>query len=153
MALALVEEDFGRAVALQVAREFVMFLKRPGGQSQFSAHLAAQTAERTAIRDAQAWILQNLDKMLTVDNLAQHVGMSTRNFARQFKKETNTTPADFVERARVDAARRMLEESGTPLKRVASQCGFGDPNSLRRAFLRRLGVSPADYRRRFRTSI
>jgi transcriptional regulator GlxA family with amidase domain len=153
MALALVEEDFGRAVALQVAREFVMFLKRPGGQSQFSAHLAAQTAERTAIRDAQAWILQNLEKMLTVDNLAQHVGMSTRNFARQFKKETSTTPADFVERARVDAARRLLEESGTPLKRVASQCGFGDPNSLRRAFLRRLGVSPADYRRRFRTSI
>lgn len=152
MALALVEEDFGRAVALQVAREFVMFLKRPGGQSQFSAHLAAQTAERTAIRDAQAWVLQNLDKMLTVDNLAQHVGMSTRNFARQFKKETSTTPAEFVESARVDAARRMLEESSNPLKRVASLCGFGDPNSLRRAFLRRLGVSPADYRRRFKTT-
>lgn len=152
LALAMVEEDLGRGIALQVAREFVMFLKRPGGQSQFSAHLAAQTAEKSVIRDAQAWVLQNIERQLSVDSLAQHAGMSTRNFARLFKSETNTTPADFVEAARVDSARRMLEETANPLKRVASLCGFGDPNSLRRAFLRRLGVTPADYRRRFRTT-
>jgi transcriptional regulator GlxA family with amidase domain len=152
MALALVEEDFGRAVALKVAREFVMFLKRPGGQSQFSAHLAAQTAERSVIRDVQDWILENLSQPLGVDQLADHVGMSTRNFSRAFKHETQTTPAEYVEMARIDAARRLLEESDNPLKRVAHWCGFGDPNALRRAFVRRLGVSPADYRRRFQAT-
>lgn len=151
LALALVEEDFGRGVALKVAREFVMFLKRPGGQSQFSAHLAAQTAEKSVIRDVQNWVLENINKPLSVEHLALHAGMSTRNFARMFKRETNTTPADFVEGARLDAARRMLEETTNPLKRVAALCGFGDPNSMRRAFVRRLGVTPADYRRRFRT--
>ncbi|HZW19745.1 GlxA family transcriptional regulator [Noviherbaspirillum sp.] len=149
LALALVEEDFGRGVALKVAREFVMFLKRPGGQAQFSAHLAAQTAEKSVIRDVQVWILENLDQPLTVDQLAAHAGMSTRNFSRIFKHEAQTTPADYVEMARIDAARRLLEETNTPLKRVAAWCGFGDPNGLRRAFMRRLGVSPADYRRRF----
>ncbi|MGO4327646.1 GlxA family transcriptional regulator [Cupriavidus sp. 2TAF22] len=152
LALALVEEDFGRGVALKVAREFVMFLKRPGGQSQFSAHLAAQTAEKSVIRDVQNWVLENIEKPLSVDHLALHAGMSTRNFARMFKRESNTTPAEFVEGARLDAARRMLEETANPLKRVAALCGFGDPNSLRRAFVRRLGVTPADYRRRFRTA-
>lgn len=151
LALALVEEDFGRGVALKVARELVMFLKRPGGQSQFSSHLAAQTAEKSVIRDVQNWVLENIEKPLSVDHLAQHAGMSTRNFARIFKRDTNTTPADFVEGARLDAARRMLEETTNPLKRVAALCGFGDPNGLRRAFIRRLGVTPADYRRRFRT--
>jgi transcriptional regulator GlxA family with amidase domain len=149
LALALVEEDFGRAIALKVAREFIMFLKRPGGQSQFSAHLAAQTAQRSAIRDVQAWVLENLNQALTVDQLAAHVGMSIRNFSRIFKQETETTPADYIEMARVDAARRLLEETNTPLKRVANWCGFRDPNALRRAFMRRLGVSPVDYRRRF----
>lgn len=152
LALAMVEEDFGRATALKVAREFVMFLKRPGGQSQFSAHLAAQTAEKSAIRDVQNWVLENLNKPLSVDVLAAHAGMSTRNFARLFKRECNVTPADFVEGARIDAARRLLEETKNPLKRVAVMSGFGDPNSLRRAFLRRLGVSPSDYRTRFRTA-
>jgi transcriptional regulator GlxA family with amidase domain len=149
LALALVEEDFGRAIALKVAREFVMFLKRPGGQSQFSAHLAAQTAQRSAIGDAQAWVLENLNQALTVDQLAARVGMSTRNFSRMFKQETQTTPADYIELARIDAARRMLEETDNPLKRVASWSGFSDPNAMRRAFMRRLGVSPVDYRRRF----
>jgi transcriptional regulator GlxA family with amidase domain len=152
LALALVEEDFGRAIALKVARELVMFLKRPGGQSQFSAHLAAQTAQRSAIRDVQAWVLENLNQALTVEQLAAHAGMSTRNFSRIFKQETETTPADYIEMARVDTARRLLEESNTPLKRVAAWCGFGDPNALRRAFVRRLSVSPADYRRRFRNA-
>lgn len=152
LALALVEEDLGRAVALQVARELVLFLKRPGGQSQFSAHLAAQTSERSVIRDVQAWALENLDKPLPVDELASRAGMSTRNFSRQFKLDTDMTPADFVENARIDAARRLLEETANPLKRVAAWSGFGDQNGLRRAFLRRLGVSPADYRSRFQKS-
>lgn len=149
LALALVEEDFGRELALRVAREFVMFLKRPGGQSQFSAHLAAQTAERDVIRQVQAWVLDHLVEPLTIDQLAAQAGMSTRNFARTFKQEAAITPGDYVEMARVDAARRLLEETGHPLKRVASWSGFGDPATLRRAFGRRLGVSPGDYRRRF----
>jgi transcriptional regulator GlxA family with amidase domain len=149
LALALVEEDFGRNIALKVAREFVMFLKRPGGQSQFSAHLAAQTAQRSAIRDVQAWVLENLTQPLTVDLLAAQAGMSTRNFSRIFKQETQSTPADYIEMARIDAARRLLSDTNSPLKRVAGWCGFGDANALRRAFTRRLGVSPADYRRRF----
>jgi transcriptional regulator GlxA family with amidase domain len=149
LALALVEEDFGRSVALKVARELVMFMKRPGGQSQFSAHLAAQAAGLGTIRELQMWILENLTAPLTVEDLASHAGMSTRNFSRTFKRETGMTPADYVEMARIDAARRLLEETNSPLKRVADWCGFGDPNALRRAFVRRLGVLPADYRRRF----
>jgi len=150
LALALVEEDFGRELALRVAREFVMFLKRPGGQAQFSAHLAAQTSERDGIRQVQAWVLDNLAEPLTIEQLAARAGMSTRNFTRVFKQEAASTPADYVEMARVDAARRMLEETAHPLKRVAAWSGFGDPTTLRRAFSRRLGVSPGDYRRRFR---
>jgi len=149
LALSLVEEDLGRDVALKVARELVMFLKRPGGQSQFSAHLAAQTAERSNIRALQEWVLENLDQDLSVERLATQAGMSVRNFSRQFKQDTDTTPADFVESARIDAARRMLEDTPTPLKRVAARAGFHDPNSLRRAFVRRLGVTPGDYRNRF----
>jgi len=149
LALALVEEDLGRDVAMDVARELVMFLKRPGGQSQFSAHLVAQMADHSVIRNVQDWILGNLDQDLAVDILASRAGMSARNFARIFKRDTQSTPADFVEAARLDAARRMLEESPTPLKRVAAHCGFGEVNTLRRAFIRRLGISPAEYRRRF----
>ena len=149
LALALAEEDFGRAVALKVARQMVMFFKRPGGQAQFSSHLAAQEAERSAIRDVQAWALDNLGQTLGVNELAVHAGMSVRNFARLFKDESESTPADFVELARIEAARRMLEDSATPLKRVAALAGFSDPNGMRRAFMRRLGVSPADYRSRF----
>ncbi|SFG54117.1 transcriptional regulator, AraC family with amidase-like domain [Duganella sp. CF458] len=149
LALALVEEDLGRSVALAVARELVMFIKRPGGQAQFSAHLAAQTAQRNPIRQVQEWVLENLEEDLTVDQLAEQAGMSVRNFSRAFKSDTGETPADFVEAARLDAARRMLEETASPLKRVAARSGFHDQNSLRRAFVRRLGVTPGDYRLRF----
>jgi transcriptional regulator GlxA family with amidase domain len=150
LALALVEEDLGREVAMRVARELVMFLKRPGGQSQFSAHLAAQTAERSAIRTVQEWVLADLRRDLSVEALAARAGMSMRNFARIFKRDAQCTPAEFVEGARLDAARRMLEESDAPLKRIAAHCGFGEVNTLRRAFLRRLGASPVEYRKRFR---
>lgn len=149
LALALVEEDLGREVAMKAARELVMFLKRPGGQSQFSAHLAAQTAERDAIRDVQAWVLENLGQDLHVEQLATRAGMSVRTFTRQFKQDTGVTPADFVEGARIDAARRLLEDTANPLKRIAAWSGFGGPNGLRRAFMRRLGISPVDYRSRF----
>jgi transcriptional regulator GlxA family with amidase domain len=149
LALALVEEDLGREVAMKAARELVMFLKRPGGQSQFSSHLAAQTAERDSIRDVQAWVLENLNQDLHVEQLAGRAGMSVRTFTRQFKQDTGVTPADFVESARIDAARRLLEDTSNPLKRIAAWSGFGGPNGLRRAFMRRLGISPMDYRSRF----
>lgn len=149
LALALVEEDHGRELALRVARELVMFLKRPGGQSQFSAHLAAQTAEKSAIREVQDFVLANLRSDLSIPALALHTGMSERNFARVFKAETGTTPAEFVEAARIDAARRLAEETGLPLKSLADKVGYGNVDAFRRAFARRLGVAPRDYRRRF----
>ncbi|WP_375765574.1 GlxA family transcriptional regulator [Archangium gephyra] len=151
LALALVEEDHGREVARQVARQLVMFLKRPGGQSQFSANLTAQVGECSAIQQVQAWVLGNLAEELSIPRLARRAAMSPRNFARVFRRETGSTPADFVEAARLDAARRLLEETGSPLKQIAAECGFGDVNGLRRAFLRQLAVTPAEYRRRFQS--
>lgn len=149
LALALVEEDCGRKIALATAREMVAFLKRPGGQSQFSTHLQAQAAERSPLGDAQAWILDNLDADLSVENLAHHTAMSPRTFARVFVRETGTTPAKFVERARVDAARRALEETAEPVATIAHRFGFGHPETMRRVFLRHVKVGPQDYRRRF----
>jgi len=150
LALKLIEDDHGRDLALMVARRLVVFLKRPGGQSQFSAHLAAQIADEGKIRSLQHWILDHLSLDLTLDSLASRVAMSVRNFTRVFQGETGTTPADFVEMARVDAARRLLEESETPLQRVALRCGFASPDTMRRAFLRRIGTGPSEYRERFR---
>src|SRR5712672_3074296 len=150
LALRLVEDDHGRELALTVARRLVVFLKRPGGQSQFSAHLAAQMADEGKIRSLQHWILDHLSLDLSLVSLASRVAMSVRNFTRVFQDETGSTPADFVEMARVDAARRLLEESETPLQRVASRCGFSSPDTMRRAFLRRIGTGPSDYRERFR---
>jgi transcriptional regulator GlxA family with amidase domain len=150
LALALVEEDHGRSTALRVAKELILFLKRPGGQSQFSVHLEAQVSEIGPIKDIHEWILDNLSEDLSVETLAARLAMSTRNFARMFKRETEMTPGDFVEAARVDAARRMLEDSDTPLKKIASMCGFADQAGLRRAFMRRINVTPAEYRQRFR---
>ena len=152
LALALVEEDLGRSAALAVARWLVMFLKRPGGQSQFSIQLAAQAASRTPILDVQQWIRDNPQAKLSVRELAQRSGMSERSFARVFRGQTGITPAHFVEATRVDAARRLLEETNLPLQRVASASGFGSTEALRRVFLRQMGLRPSDYRSRFRTS-
>jgi transcriptional regulator GlxA family with amidase domain len=149
LALALVEQDHGRELALRVAREMVMFLKRPGGQSQYSAHLAAQTAERSLIRQVQDGVLARLAGDLSVPALARAAGMSERNFARVFRAEAGMTPAEFVEEARIDAARRRMEESDAPLKRIADEVGYANVDSLRRAFQRRVGISPVEYRRRF----
>lgn len=150
LALALVEEDHGRSIALRVAKQLILFLKRPGGQSQFSVHLETQIAGIGPIRDIHAWILDNISGDLSIDALAARAGMSSRNFARLFKRETDMTPGDYVEATRVDVARRMLEEGSIPLKKVASLCGFTDQNGLRRAFMRRINVTPVEYRQRFR---
>ncbi|WP_207456302.1 GlxA family transcriptional regulator [Azospirillum sp. SYSU D00513] len=152
LALALLEEDHGRELALLVARYMVMFLKRPGGQSQFSAHLAAQVSSRTSIQKSQEYVLENLSADLSVEALALRAGMSPRNFARVFRRDVNRTPSEFVEAARLDAARRMLVDSATPLQRIAFACGFGDAGTMRRVFARNLGLSPLEYRKRFRTS-
>jgi transcriptional regulator GlxA family with amidase domain len=152
LALALVEQDYGRELALIVARYMVMFLKRPGGQSQFSAHLAAQMSNKTSIQHSQEHVLDHLSADLSNDTLASLIGMSTRNFARVFQRETKMTPAEFVEAARLDAARRLLTDTAMPLQRVANKCGFGSLDGMRRAFVRNLGIAPLEYRRRFRTA-
>jgi transcriptional regulator GlxA family with amidase domain len=152
LALALVEEDHGRDVALAVARELVMFVKRPGGQSQFSVPLMAQATERRPIREVQAWVSEHLATDLSVTALARRAAMSPRNFARVFVREAGVTPARFVERARVEAARRRLEESSLGVDAVAAECGFGSAEIMRRSFLRTVRVNPAEYRHRFRTA-
>jgi transcriptional regulator GlxA family with amidase domain len=151
LALALVEEDHGRDVALHVARNLVLFVRRPGGQSQFSALLELQAADREPLRELQAWVAEHLDQDLSVERLAGRVHMSPRNFARVFSRQVGWTPARFVERLRVEAARRRLEESAAGLAQVARECGFGSADSLRRSFLRVLRVAPSDYRGRFHT--
>jgi transcriptional regulator GlxA family with amidase domain len=150
LALALVEEDLGRDVAMEAARWLVVFLQRPGGQAQFSAQLSAQAADRAPLRDLQAWIPDHLDEDLSVPALARRACMSDRNFARAFRRETGLTPGAYVEAARVERARIALESGDQPVETVARQAGFGTVETMRRAFRRRVGVSPADYRTRFR---
>ena len=149
LALALVEEDLGARVALEVARWLVVFVKRPGGQAQFSAQLAAQTADREPLRELHAWMTDHLGADLSVPALAARACMSERNFARAFKAETGMTPAVYVEALRVERARLALESGGAPIDAIARRCGFGTVETLRRAFARRLGVSPGAYRNRF----
>ncbi|MEA2361193.1 MAG: hypothetical protein QOD71_338 [Thermoleophilaceae bacterium] len=149
LALALVEEDLGREVALQTARWLVMFVKRPGGQAQFSAQLAAQMAEREPLRELQQWLPDHLGENLSVPALARRACMSERNFARAFRDETGMTPAAYVETARVESARIALETGDLPVETIAGQAGFGTVETMRRAFRRRVGVSPAGYRGRF----
>ena len=153
LALALVEEDFGRHVALGVARQLVMFLRRPGGQSQFSSQLAVQIADREPLRELVEWIADHLASDLSVSALAERVAMSPRHFARVFAAELHMTPARFVELQRVELARRRLEESSDGVDLVAATCGFGGAEVMRRAFLRTIRVSPTDYRSRFRSSL
>lgn len=149
LALALVEDDLGHDAALAVARQLVVFLKRPGGQSQFSSVLAAQAVRPGPLGDLPQWIVANLGADLSVDALAARAAMSPRHFARVFRAETGLTPAKFVERARLDAARRCLEDGSLALETVAGRCGFGSAEQMRRTFRRHLRVVPLDYRRRF----
>ncbi len=150
LALALVEDDLGSEVALTVARMMVVFLKRPGGQAQFSGGLAAQQASRPALRDLQAWISNHLHEDLSVTALADRANLSERSFARAFKAEVGQTPAAYVETLRVERARTLLEDGAESLEAVTRDAGFSSPEVLRRAFHRRVGISPAAYRDRFR---
>ena len=149
LALALVEDDFGREAALATARELVMFLKRPGGQAQFSAQLSVQLAEPELLRELQSHIVDHPNDNLSVGRLASRVAMSPRNFARVFAREVGTTPARFVASVRVETARRLLEETSEPLEAICAKSGLGTPESMRRAFLRALGIAPGRYRERF----
>ncbi len=149
LALALVEDDLDREAALLIARHLVLFLRRPGSQSQFSATLVAQAPRREPLRETQRAVLEDIAAVHTVEAMAARANMSPRHFARAFRAETGITPARYVERVRLEAARRRLEESREPVALVAEACGFGTAETMRRVFLRALGVAPAEYRRRF----
>ncbi len=150
LALALVEEDLGRKLAMNIARDLVMFLKRPGGQSQFSTTLLAQATDTDALKNLPEWIADNLDDDLSVEALATRAGMSPRNFARIFAAETKLTPAKYVERARLECARQLMEDTKLSLQAVATKAGFDSHQNFRRTFMRWLGVTPAEYLDRFR---
>ena len=154
LSLALIEEDLGRKVAMQVARHLVVFLTRPGGQSQFSAPLAAQQAAADGNAPNQfaplhSWIAAHVADDLRVERLAEQAGMSPRTFARVYAATMGTTPAHMVEKIRVEAVRRALEDTDMPIKQIAGRCGFGQEERLRRAFARQVGTTPAEYRKRF----
>jgi transcriptional regulator GlxA family with amidase domain len=153
LALALVESDLGRNVALAVARQLVVYLKRPGGQSQFSGFMKAQVdgAGRERFARLLSWMLENLDKDLSVTTLADQSAMSPRNFARRFREAIGATPAQYVQRLRIDAARRMLTEGDLLTGEVAVRCGFGTIETMRLAFRRHLRVAPQQFRAMFRS--
>jgi transcriptional regulator GlxA family with amidase domain len=152
LALALVEDDLGRDEALAVARALVVFLRRPGNQAQFSAQLSAQVAQRAPLRDVQQWIAEHPADDLTVEVLASRASLSPRHFARAFAAEVGMPPGRYVERVRLETARRHLEDSAAGVEQTARACGYRTTEAMRRAFTEALGVSPAEYRRRFRPS-
>ncbi|WP_060882633.1 GlxA family transcriptional regulator [Streptomyces caniscabiei] len=150
LALALVEEDIGRETALAIARHLVVFLRRPGNQAQFSAQLAAQTARREPLREVQRWITEHPGDDLSVEHLAARARLSPRHFARAFRTETGMTPGRYVDRVRLEHARRLLEDTSDGVEEISRACGYGTAEAMRRAFVKALAISPAEYRRRFR---
>ncbi|MFC3573913.1 GlxA family transcriptional regulator [Streptomyces yaanensis] len=150
LALALVEEDLGREAALAIARHLVVFLRRPGNQAQFSAQLAAQTARREPLREVQQWITEHPGDDLTVESLAARARLSPRHFARAFQAETGMTPGRYVDRVRLEHARRLLEDTTDGIEEISRASGYGTSEAMRRAFVKALGAAPAEYRRRFR---
>ena len=152
LALALVEQDFGRALALDVATEMVVYLKRPGGQSQFSAHLLSERTAKPTIRELQAWILENLHERLSVAQLAQKAMMSERHVARVFQQEVGMSTQEFIETCRFERATQLLADVALPLKTVAARACFSDEAQMRRVFLKKLGIAPKVYRERFATT-
>jgi transcriptional regulator GlxA family with amidase domain len=150
LALALIGEDYGSALALEVARHMVIFLRRPGSQAQFSVALSAQAAERKSLQELQVWIAENLAKQLSVEALADRTAMSSRNFARVFARELGATPARYVEQARVEAARTQLASTDDSVDQIASRCGFSSAEVLRRCFVRHFKIAPSQYRKHFR---
>lgn len=152
LGLSLVEEDLGRDVALYVARRLVVFLKRPGDQSQFSVHLAAQSVEHSRLYDVQRYILNHPTADLSVTALARIAAMSPRNFTRVFTKEVGVSPSEYVDLTRIDVARFLLESGRLSIEAIAAKSGFGSPRAMRRAFLSHIGAIPSHYRERFQTS-
>jgi transcriptional regulator GlxA family with amidase domain len=152
LTLALIEDDFGHRLAIDAARQLVMFMKRAGGQSQFSVPLAAQ-AQADRFAELHAWVASHLREDLRVERLADEAGMAPRSFARAYVEKLGRTPAKMVEAMRLEAACRALEESRLPLKSIADAVGYGDEQTLRRAFGRHLGVSPSEYRERFSSNL
>ena len=150
LALAMVEQDLGHDSALETARELVVYLKRPGGQSQFSTPLQAQLNDNSGVfNDLQVWIMNHLDKPLTTQRLADYMNMSSRNFHRLYKTHTGKTPAKSIELLRLQHAKQKLENKQPGIARIASLCGFSNEETMRRAFIRNFGVSPYEYRKRF----
>lgn len=149
LALAWVEEDCGSALAHEIAREFVLFLRRSGGQEQLSVSLGNQASNMKGIQELQVWIAEHVDSNLSVQTLAERVAMSVRNFERVFTRETGCTPARYVARTRVEAARRALEDTDKSIEQIARNCGFASADLMRRAFIRCVGTTPARYRSRF----
>jgi transcriptional regulator GlxA family with amidase domain len=147
LALALVEEDLGRDIALKIAAQLVMFFKRSGGQLQFSRKNQAELAGRSALQEIQRWAANNPAENLSVPQMARRMGISARHFARLFRTEIGVTPAAWVESVRITAARQLLETGTDAPKQVAARCGFADADTLRRAFMRQIGVTPAEYRK------
>lgn len=152
LALGWVDEDCGCRISHEIAREFVLFLRRPCGQTQLSASLSAQASEMKAIHELQVWIAENLHNDLSVQKLADRTAMSVRNFERVFMRELGKTPSHYVLQLRAEAARRQLERTDQGLKQIAAACGFGSTDSMRRAFLRSVGTTPQDYRRQLQGS-
>jgi transcriptional regulator GlxA family with amidase domain len=152
LALALVEEDHGHAVAMAVAKRMVLFLRRSGNQAQFSSTLERQEKEPDRLPDVAAFVLEHVDEPLPVDRLAKGIGMSPRTLSRWCREHFDQSPAELVRRLRIDQARRLLEETPLPLKDITARTGFGDASTMWRAFTQRLGVTPAAYRLRFTTS-
>ncbi|MFE3879752.1 GlxA family transcriptional regulator [Kitasatospora sp. NPDC059146] len=151
LALALVEEDHGRDAALLIARHLVVFLRRPGNQAQFSTQLAAQVAARQPLREVQQWIAEHPGADLSVEELARRSALSPRHFARAFAAEVGVTPGRYVDGVRLEAARRLLEDTDDGVEAIARSCGYGTPEAMRRAFVRTVAAPPAEYRRRFRS--
>lgn len=149
LTLALIEDDYGHHVAIETARQMVMFIKRAGGQSQFSMPLTAQSHAGGRFADLHAWIAEHLHENLTVERLAGQAGMAPRTFARAYASQLGRTPAKMVEAIRLEAACRALEQTGLPLKTIAANIGYAEEQNLRRVFQRQLGVSPGQYRNRF----
>jgi len=147
LALGWVEEDCGSKISQEIAREFVLFLRRSSGQTQLSVSLSAQASEMKAIQELQIWIAENLHNDLSVQKLADRASMSIRNFERVFTRELGETPSHYVLQMRAEAARRLLERTDQGLKQIAAACGFGSADSMRRAFVRSLGATPQKYRR------
>jgi transcriptional regulator GlxA family with amidase domain len=150
LALALVEDDLGREAALEIARHLVVFLRRPANQAQFSTQLAAQIADREPLREVQRWITDHPSGDLSVPALASRASLSPRQFARAFAAQVGVPPGRYVDRVRLETARRRMEDTADGVEETARRCGYGTPEAMRRAFIRALGVSPAEYRRRFR---